>query len=92
MAGYGLACWRGDGLLWGGLGCLVIAAAYIAWEPPRDWWGGAPELVIGLLALWQWWRRGGGRDRVAREVGVKSRALVGALVRRVRESASAGSA
>jgi hypothetical protein len=86
MCGYGVLAGREAALLWGGLGCVLGGISWVVWAPSGDRWYGVPELVIGLWSLWQWWRRGGGRDRAARAVGAKSRALVDALVRRVREA------
>ena len=49
-------------------------------------WGGAVNLLCGLLMAWSWWA-GGGRDRCKRALGAKSAAVRAALARRVRELA-----
>lgn len=49
-------------------------------------WAGAINLLIGLLLLWAWWTRGGGRDRARRWLGAKSAAIRARLARGMRDA------
>jgi hypothetical protein len=67
-----------------GAGNLLIGASAAVSGAPQ---GGAIPLVLGVLLLWMWWNRRGGKKRAREALGEKSRALRDALVRVMRERA-----
>ena len=70
-----------------GLGNILIGAGAAIGAGPHRSWAGAFNLVLGLLLLWLWWTRGGGRGKARRWLGAKSEAIRAVLARRMREAA-----
>jgi membrane protein implicated in regulation of membrane protease activity len=71
---------------------LLAGAVYLvanaAWNVARGDLVGAGLNVMSAVLWWWWWRRNGkGRDRAAKLIGAKARALRDRLVARQREAA-----
>lgn len=71
---------RADGL--GAVAGFLLAAGFAL----AGWWALAiPSAVLAVWCVWDWWRRRRKRDRVRKLLSERGRAVIAALVKRVRE-------
>lgn len=70
-----------------GLGAIANGLMIPAWTLLHVYWLAGFSAFAALMFAWDWWRRRKRRKRSPKALGAKSRALIAALVRKVRENA-----